>query len=285
VLFVKKRFTLVQCSFCGLVYVSNPPSEMELEKLYSFASGYHLSFRDNELERQKYLNLAKRHYQLIEKHKTPGRILDIGCSVGFFLQVAKEHTWETYGLEISKDTAELAEQRYGLKVLLERLREDSFLPNFFDVVTLWDVIEHVENPRKTMSIINRILKNDGIVAFSTPNIDGLFPKLSYKVANIIHHWPHPEPPRHLFQFSKKTVHELLQRTGFDVLEMHDERIPISYTFGNSKNPLSSPLKFFYAALFIPIALLGPMVRAGDSLIVLAKKAYAGTATNSSRRDV
>jgi hypothetical protein len=67
--------------------------------------------------------------------------------------------------------------------------------------------------------------------------------------------------------------------------MHEERIPIAYTFDDIKNLLSPPMRFFYSALFIPMALLGPMVRAGDSLVVLAKKAYAGKATNGSRREV
>ena len=73
---------------------------------------------------------------------------------------------------------------------------------FFDVVTLWDTIEHIEDPLKAMLIVNRILKEGGIVAVYTPNIDGLFSKLSYKIGNLIKYWPHPEPPAHLFQFPK-----------------------------------------------------------------------------------
>ncbi len=271
IIFVKNGFNLVQCSSCGLVYVGNPPSEAELEKLYSFGSGYHARFIDeSSMEFKHHLNLARQYYEMLEKYKTQGRILDIGCSNGFFLKLARDNGWETYGLEMSKDTAELARKRYGLKVLTGTLQETSFTSKFFDVVTLWDVIEHVENPMKTISIISKILKDDGIVVLLTPNIEGLFPKLSYKVANIINYWPHPEPPRHLFQFSKKTIQKLLRLTGFNVIEIVDIRIPITYTFGSLKSLISSPKRFLYSAFFIPVVLLGPIVRAGDSMFVFAE---------------
>lgn len=282
VIFVKSGFNLVQCPFCDLVYVSNPPSRVELEKLYSFDSGYKARLQDEQAEFKRDFSLASKHYSLIEKHKIQGRILDIGCTAGFFLKVAKESGWETYGVEISKDAAELARKRYGLEVLTGTLDEASFKPNFFDVVTIWDVIEHVENPMQTMSIINTILKDDGIVAISTPNIDGLFPRLSYKISDIINYWPHPEPPYHLFQFSKKTMYKLLEQTGFDLLAVHDERIPITYSFGSFQSLIRSPKSFLYSALFIPAALLGPMVHSGDWITVIAKKACACKTINPRR---
>lgn len=273
VLFVKNGFNIVQCLSCGLVYVGNPPSKAELEKLYSFDSNYHVNLQGDGSECKEHVNLARQHYELVTKYKTQGRILDIGCSAGFFLKVANENKWETYGLEISKDTAELARKRYGLEVSVGSLYEHSFMPNFFDVVTMWDVIEHVRNPIKTMSVINRILKNDGIIALSTPNIDGLFPKLSYKISNVINYWPHPEPPFHLFQFSKKTIHKLLELTGFNLLKIHDERIPIGYTFGSFGSLFRSSKRLLYSAFFIPMVLLGPIVHSGDSMTVIAKKAH------------
>lgn len=186
--------------------------------------------------------------------------------------MAKEDGWETYGLEISKDTSEIARKRYGLNVLTGSLKENSFMPNFFDVVTLWDVIELIENPLQMMLLINRILKNDGILAISTPNIDGLFPKLSYKVANIINYWRHPEPPYNLFQFSKKTLYNLLKLTGFNLLEVHDNRILITYSFGSFKTNIRSLKRCLYSAFFIPIALVGPWIHSGDKITVIVKKA-------------
>ena len=274
VLFVKKGFILGRCAYCELVYVQNPPEAEELRILYSFQAGYHECFRDDEAVCEKQIALAVEHYDLMKTFKAGGRLLDIGCSAGFFLKVARDLGWETYGLELSSDTATLARERYGLEVAVGELQESTFQSNYFDVVTLWDVIEHLADPKKTLSIVQRILKDDGILVISTPNIDGVFPRLSYKIAHLINYWPHPEPPRHLFQFSKKTLGHLLQITGFELLEARDDRIPIDYSFGNVKEVLRSLKKLSYSLVFIPIALAGPLIKAGDNLIVAATKAGA-----------
>jgi len=134
-----------------------------------------------------------------------------------------------------------------------------------------DVIEHTANPMNTMLAVNKILKPNGLVILSTPNIDGLFPKLSYKAVKIINYWPHPEPPYHLFQFSKKTITRLLAQTGFTPLEIADRRYSIPYTFGNLKSVVRSPKRLLYTAFFLPVLLLGPVVHAGDEMLVVAKK--------------
>ncbi len=172
---------------------------------------------------------------------------------------------------MSPDTASLARDRYGLEILTGTLEETTFPAKRFDAVTLWDVIEHVEDPVKTMSIVYRILKDDGIVAFLTPNVAGLFPKAAYAVARVINYWPHPEPPHHLFQFSKATARRLVTRAGFTVREIVDKRIPLAYTFGGLKGLLRSPMQLAYASCFAPIAALGPLFGAGDSMVVIAQK--------------
>lgn len=270
-LFIKKGFILARCGHCDLVYVQNRPSREELKRLYSFKAGYHVKFRDDGRECQTYLSDAKRYYRFLTRYKKPGRLLDIGCSAGFFLKVARDQGWEAQGLELSPDTAALAEERYGLEVTVGTLQESTFPANYFDVVTLWDALEHLDDPKKTLSIVNQILKPDGIVAIATPNIDGLFPALSYKVANLLNYWPHPEPPRHLFQFSKKTLSRLLELTGFKVIHIQDERIPIGYTFGGLKALLRSWLRLGYALVFIPAAWVGPLLRAGDNVFAVAQK--------------
>ena len=172
---------------------------------------------------------------------------------------------------MSADTARMARDRFGLDVVTGTLEEGTFPEGRFDVVTLWDVIEHVPDPVKTLSLVHRILKDDGLVMFVTPNVGGLFPKVAYLAARIIRYWPHPEPPHHLFQFSKRTARELARRTGFTVLRILDLRIPIAYTFGRFPSNLRSPKQLLYTLFFAPLAVLGPLVRSGDSMLVVAKK--------------
>lgn len=271
-IFIKNGFKIVQCSSCRLVYIGNPPSEMELRKLYSFDSNYHAKFQVNSprIEREE-LKLAKQHNDFVRKYKTKGSILDIGCSAGFFLKVAKEIGWKTCGIEISDDTAQIARHRYGLEVLTGTIEETGITQGSFDVVTMWDLIEHARNPMKTMLNVNKVLKDEGLLFLSTPNVDGLFPKISYKVSKIINYWQHPEPPWHLFQFSKKTIIKLLELTGFIPLEMAYGRGSIQYTFGSLKSLFRSPKRLLYSIVFAPVMLFGPVVNAGDIMIIAAKK--------------
>jgi SAM-dependent methyltransferase len=189
----------------------------------------------------------------------------------FFLKITKDNGWETYGLELSPDTAKLAQERYGLEIYSGNLEEDTYKSKYFDVITLWDAIEHISNPAKIMQTINHILKDDGIIIFTTPNIDGLFPKASYMITKLIRYWRHPEPPYHLCQFSKKTISKLLDLTGFCILKIYDERIPVKSSFGGIKSHIRYPLLMLHTAFFMPLSFLGPAVNSGDAITVIAKK--------------
>jgi len=271
-IFSKNGFNLVKCLSCGLVYVENQPSDEELKRIYSFDSGYHKCFqRVSSWQAKKQLNSGEKYCGYIKKYKKNGRILDIGCSAGFFLKAAKENGWETYGLEVSDDTAEIARKRYGLNVLTGVLNENTFPDGYFDVVSMWDVVEHISDPVKTVAIINKILAPEGILILSTPNIDGLFPRMAYKMSGRMNDWLHPEPPHHLFQFSKKTIAKLLETSGFKLLEIYDKRISIAYTFKSFKL-LEWPFKkLLYFILLIPVSIFGQMIGSGDLVIVIAKK--------------
>jgi len=273
--FSKKGYRFVQCLSCGLIYIENQPSESELKKTYSFDANYHNCFQKaSSWQTKKQLNAGKRYYRYVGIYKKKGRILDIGCSAGFFLKAARENGWETSGIDISNDTAEIARKRYGLNVLTGTLDENIFPAGYFDVVTMWDAIEHLSDPLKTMSIVNKILVSDGIVILSTPNVDGLFPRFAYKISGKVGDWWHPEPPHHLFQFSKKTISKLLEASGFRLLEIYDKKISIIYTIRSFKI-LNAPFKkLLYYILLIPMAIFGPMIGSGDLIIVVARKERA-----------
>lgn len=271
-LFEKYGFKLVKCLNCELAFIENVPSKKELEKLYSFNSGYHEIFlNENSPESKYHRKLAEKHYEILSKYEQQGNILDVGCSVGLFLQVTQSHGWKSYGLELSKDSVDIARNKYGLNVAVGTVEKNNFKNNYFDAITMWEVIEHVPDPTKTLSIVNTLLKADGILVMSTPNIDGLYPQLSYLVSKIINYWPHPEPPHHLFQFSKKTLTRILEKTGFSVLEIIDNRQPIMPAHDELFKLFKSPHKLIYFSFFALFSVLGPYVKSGDNMIIIAKK--------------
>jgi len=269
--YTKSGFELVRCTGCGLVYVRNPPTRGELERQYSFASGYHTVFRSGDsAESRAHAERAAEFLRIVRRHGGQGRILDVGCSVGFFLERARADGWTTSGVEISNDTAELARRR-GLDVVTGTLEQAAFPPASFDVVTMWDVLEHLKDPVATVATAASVLREEGLLALSTPNIDGIFPRLSYRAAGWTGRWPHPEPPSHLFQFSKETIARLLSRSELEPVEILDRRIPLSYTFGDRSLLLREPARLAYAAVFAPVALLAPLLRGGDDMVVIARK--------------
>lgn len=270
--FTKQGFELVRCCFCDLVFVSKQPDVDEIKKIYSFDAGYHKKYACEEGDLKWETERARRHMSDIRRHKASGRLLDVGCSAGFFLKEARAAGWEVCGVELSEDTAAIARRRFGLDVRTGMLTDDLFVPGSFDMVTLWDVVEHLKDPISVLATAKQLLKRDGVLFIETPNIDGLFPRLSYKVAALLDYWPHPEPPGHLFQFSKKTVGRLLERAGLQVVEIYDWRIPLFYSFGSPATLMHLPKRLAYAMAFAPFAMIGPMLGQGDSLVVAAMKA-------------
>jgi 2-polyprenyl-3-methyl-5-hydroxy-6-metoxy-1,4-benzoquinol methylase len=269
-LFDKAGYRLVRCGGCELVQVANPPDEQELARIYSFDAGYHQSVHSERLDRL-HLGEARKHHRFVAEELSGGRLLDVGCSVGAYLRVAREQGWQVVGLEFSRDTSEIARRKHGLEVVTGSLGDHPFPPESFDLITLWDVIEHLRDPVEALERAHALLRPGGMVAMSTPNIDGLFPKASYPLARLIRYWPHPEPPHHLFQFSKQTVERLLERSGFELSRLEDRRIRLSYSFTGLRGHLRRPYRLPYTALFAPVAMAGPWVGMGDTMLLTAKK--------------
>jgi 2-polyprenyl-3-methyl-5-hydroxy-6-metoxy-1,4-benzoquinol methylase len=275
--FHKDGYDLVACTGCGLVFVAAPPDREALAEIYSFESGYHRKFSDETADLSEEIAAARKRSQLITDYRPPGLVLDIGCSAGIFLDQARKDGWQVQGIELSPDTSEIARRRFALDVHTGPLEAGTYAPESFDVVTMWDVIEHLENPQDILAIVHRILKPDGILVCETPNIDGVFPRLSYRIANRINYWPHPEPPGHLFQFSKKTIKKLLMNSDFRTMDIYDMKIPIDYSFGSLASNVFSPKRLVYYTLFAPMAALGPRVGSGDAIVVVAAKQTARAA--------
>lgn len=270
-IFTKNGFDIVRCRHCQLVFVARQPGMDEIKDIYSFNHNYHIEFADWGRHPAAEAR-ADRHVDYLQKHKAAGRVLDVGCSAGFFLDRAQQAGWEAFGVELSEDTAAVARHRFGLDVRVGTLADDLFSPGSFDTITLWDVIEHLKDPASALVAAKRLLKDDGILLLETPNIEGLFPRLSYKVAALLDYWPHPGPPYHLFEFSSRTIEKLLEKAGLRMIELTTLCMPLAHAFGSPRSLVRSPKRLAYSLAFAPIAMIGPVLGQGDSLVVAAAKA-------------
>ncbi len=205
-------FHLVECVECGLVY-QNP--QLTLKELAPYYPVNYLPYSESNGQEkstiQKLSNnhLENRRVKLISKHRDQiGKVLDIGCSTGTFLNQMRQNGWDAYGVETSLHASEYARTHFGLDVTTSTLGETDFPDEFFDVVTMWDVLEHVNDPKETLRQIARILKPGGLLLVSVPNPESMGAKVFRDV------WVGWDRPRHLHIFSPKVIKKYLNATGF-----------------------------------------------------------------------
>lgn len=220
----KEDFHICECLNCGLLYTMPRPNKEKIGEYYKSEEYY--SHQENKkgfiprlYESVKKVNL-KHKYKLATKGLETGKLLDIGCGVGDFLQTAEEKGWETVGVEPAEDAKAIAKKRIKAEIItseeIEKLPNDSF-----DVITMWHVLEHVDNLRWQVAQLQRLIKQKGRIVIAVPNYksyDGQF----YK-----EHWAAYDVPRHLNHFNKKTITNILN-TNELILTKHDKLIWDAY---------------------------------------------------------
>lgn len=143
-----------------------------------------------------------------------GKLLDIGCGFGFFLNAMKQHQWNVAGIEISKDGGQYAKDYYHIEIYSKPLEALSLPDNHFDVVTLFYVIEHIADPLTVLKEVNRILKPGGLILIRWPHTTPIVKLIGpfSKYLDLYH------TPYHLYDFSRKTIERVLTISGFSNIE-------------------------------------------------------------------
>jgi 2-polyprenyl-3-methyl-5-hydroxy-6-metoxy-1,4-benzoquinol methylase len=237
----------VRCKNCNLIYMNPMEKVSKTNEYYSKAKNTHAP-----TIRECYLRTAKSQVRLIQKYAGGTNLLDIGCAQGFFLFSASKAGYTTKGIEISQDAAAYAIKEFGLDVEAKPFEELRFPENHFDVVTLWQVLEHVPYPLMMLKEVHRILKPGGLVVASTPNIGGIPAKILKK-----RWWDIKR--LHLNQFTTETLANILQNAGFKNMSAVSYRGFVSLSI-----LLTMTLKYLDAyerlkALFNPDHILGKML--------------------------
>lgn len=215
-LFLEGEFHLVQCIECGLVYLNPRPNRSEVISLYP---DHYDQFNFN-IHKLGFLTRLDNNYGLrkrckaVLRHKQCGRLLDVGCATGDFLASMRRYPgWEVYGIELSESASKYARQHLGLAVKTGDLENIDYQENYFDVVTLWHVLEHLYDPLVALKRIHFWLKPGGLLIFSTPNIE------SWDAYLFGPYWIGYELPRHFQIFSRRTLCKLTDKSGFRILDM------------------------------------------------------------------
>jgi SAM-dependent methyltransferase len=208
-----------RCGGCGLIYVSPRFAEPQahylgeresiLAKYGPVLRGEHGHNRDTNYDQE---------LRAIARWRPTGRLLDVGTHCGFFLRRARGMGWELHGVEPSPQAAALARESFGLDITAGTLEEASFAPESFDVVTLVDVFEHVDQPIELLTEVRRVMRSDGILFIKVPNAVYSFAK--YRLARQLLRLDAEifDAKEHVAHYTLRTLRRTLGRAGFDVIE-------------------------------------------------------------------
>lgn len=204
---------LVKCKSCSFVFSEKIPSEKELIEFYD---GY---------GRDDYLSplTVKRYHELLDKFepfRKTNKILDVGCGIGYFLEVAKERGWEVYGTEYTDKAIEICSAK-GIEMKQGKLNPSDFELESFDILTSFEVLEHINNQTKEIDNFQKLLRKGGLVYLTTPNFNSLLRYRLKEKYNVITY------PEHLAYFTPKTLNSLFSKYGFSKKRIETTGISIS----------------------------------------------------------
>jgi SAM-dependent methyltransferase len=204
------QYSYLICASCGLRREHPLPDPTEDRELYD--DGYYLrhglAVRLEDQSSLKRELLARRVGLLTKLNGGPGRVLDVGAGTGLFVEASMRAGWRAFGVERSSSAVRFASEITRGSVVIGRVEELAF-DELFDAVTLWDVLEHLPDPRSTLVSIRQLLRPGGLIGISLPNVAGMKARL------LANQWRYYLPQLgHLTHFSPKTLTTLLRQAGF-----------------------------------------------------------------------
>lgn len=206
-----EHYNIYECIECEIAMLHPFPSDEKLTKLYSFGN-----YRTDQGKRFGFLIESLIHLGRIRKRKRisqfikPGKILDIGCGRGLFLDVMCRGGWSVIGTELNKETASYAIKTYGLKIFTGEIIQHKLKAESIDVININQVLEHLKNPHEVIKESHRLLRSGGIIIIAVPDLRSL----QFTVGK--ENWFLLDIPYHLFHFTEEGLGKLLKKNEFKV---------------------------------------------------------------------
>jgi len=241
---------LVSCKHCGLVYMN--PRDVGVKDFYKKVvdNAYIESWEERAATFRNHLKILKKY------KKENAKLLDIGCYAGIFPSIAQKEGYGVTGIEPSEWAAEFAKEKRDIEILKGCWDEVDLPQDNFDIVTMWDIVEHLENPSTCFNQVHKWLKKGGILAVSTHNIKGVFARLAGKKYPWLMRF-------HLYHFEPKTLRALLTKNDLTPIltKYYTKTISLKYVLG--RLGIKTHGKFFEKAHF--------SLNTGDLFMIIARK--------------
>ena len=208
-LFAKEGFKYVRCVGCGMMYINPVPTPEEISKTYDQTGKVYFT-QPEKLRIDFASGRYDRETGLLTRSNAKGRLLDVGCSTGSFLVVAKQAGFlDAQGVDIARPSVEFA-RRHGLTAHVGDFTQSMFSASQFDVITMWATLEHLANPRDFVDEAYRVLSPGGVLAASVPNMRSLTQIILGRKDRYL-------SINHLNYFDCRTMRRLLEDAGFKVV--------------------------------------------------------------------
>ncbi|MBD3278737.1 MAG: methyltransferase domain-containing protein [Candidatus Aegiribacteria sp.] len=224
---VQDSWPVVRCRECGLVYLSERPSECSLEQLYGSDyyedegedAGYRGYVETFRKYRSVFNDIFEKRHRDLSRHAEGNRLLEVGCAHGFLLDYLESRGWEVTGVEVSPLSSGYARSKLDLEVITGNVEEAELEEGSFDVVLLLDVLEHLHRPFDTLGRIGELLKPQGVLVVQCPW------ELYHweEVAEALLKGKRPGTirpdsiPAHLYFFQPETLEAVLRKGGFRII--------------------------------------------------------------------
>ena len=207
-------FQVVRCAQCGWLRQNPRPT---IGSIGFYYPPHYENFAIAVDEEPNWWRRVNRRYGLwkrrkfVERFGVHGRVLDVGCATGNFLAEMARHQWDAYGIEPNEYAADYARRELGLEVHLGTIEDAPFPHNYFDVVTLWDVFEHLHWPWRDLQKLLVLLKPGGLLFLRVPNLNGIEAKIFGRA------WIGWDLPRHLYFVPTAALEQALGELGLELI--------------------------------------------------------------------
>lgn len=257
---------LFLCPACLVEFLSPQITQDETRKMYN---EYYrdLEFNDFQvsiLKKQTFLQ----YIQYLKKYKNVGNILDIGTYSGFLLEVAMNEGFNVFGIELSEYASKIAKNKFGSdKIHTGTIQTANFEKTYFDLITICDVLEHVQNPVETLKLACKLLKKDGYIMVITPDYSSI-------VSHIVRAARQKYKFEHLYYFNIKTIEKICELAGLKVIDRKAVRkmATVNYILIYLKRYGMVPFNYIFTLLnLIPfIKRIGFEMPSGSVMYILKK---------------
>ena len=208
---------LLRCPECGHAIAELWVTDEELQGIYRKDYFFGEEYSDYIADRAVLQENFKLRLRSLRPFLLPGRhrrLLEIGSAYGFFLALARAEFESVQGIDITEDGVRYARESLGLNVIQEDLLQHDFAGEKFDLVCLWDTIEHLRAPHLYIEKAASLLQSGGLITITTGDIDSFNARFKGAKWRLIH------PPTHMHYFTKSSLERLLAKHGFDTVYNH-----------------------------------------------------------------